>query len=197
MTDTPDYSDYKEDLGGNILAAITAKANEQAAQEAKVAQLEEDLSAAKERLREINERELPDLMDAGQQEDCKTSTGIRVRLLTKVRASIPKKNHAKALAWLRSHGHGDMIKVQVVAEFGKNDVDLAQSFEERLESTVSSIAAEMGRANDFTVNHKAKQEVHTSTLSSWAAKSLEDGDEIPMELLGVFRQRFTKIEVAE
>jgi hypothetical protein len=43
---------------------------------------------------------------------------------------------------------------------------------------------------------KQEQNVHWQTLDAFVRQQLENGDELPLELFGVFRQRFAKVKSA-
>ena len=42
---------------------------------------------------------------------------------------------------------------------------------------------------------EAKYAVHPQTLGAWVREMLEEGEDIPIDILGVFRQRTAKVQV--
>ena len=69
----------------------------------------------------------------------------------------------------------------MVIEFGKEDEPWARKFLRDCAQRVRPL------------NMKHKKDVHPSTLQAWVRKRLDDGDEIPMEKFGVYRQRMTQV----
>jgi len=183
-----DYSDFekKEDpvpAGANVLARIGGVARDQLHAEARVAQLTADLKEAKETVRHLSENIMPELLDeAGQSEDIVVE-GMRIKIATAIRGSIPAGNEAKAFGWLEEHGHGNLIKRQFTIDFGKDDDKWADKFERDMAQRKKAL------------NSKRKKTVHPQTLVSFIKGQLEEGTNIPMDTFGVHRQRFTKVTV--
>lgn len=184
-----DYSEYKDETGANIgdnlLAQITGLAQEQKREEVEVARLEAELQAAKERLRDISEHKLPELMDVAEMQDFTTKEGIHIKVAEKIRASIAKQDlarQARAFRWLEDNGQGNLIKRQFTIAFGKDEEKWANKFEGDLKR----------RKRDLNV--KRSKEVNSTTLAAFVKRQLEEGAKIPLETFGVMRQRFTKIE---
>jgi len=181
-----DYTAHRDvKPNDNILAQISATALKQKEAEALVEKLTEDLRLAKEALTRIAEFELPNLMDAAEQEEVKTKDGIKVKVSTKIRGSIPKGGEDAAFKWLEDNEHEDLIKRLITVEFGKEDEAWAKKFMTDL------------KKRKRVPKHNVKLSVHPATLASFVAEQLEAGEPIPMETLGVYRQRVAKIEVTE
>lgn len=179
----PDYSAYKQGPGDNVLTAIAGAALEQKRAEAEVARLEDELKAAQNKLRDIAERQLPELMDAAEMTTCETRDGIVVKIREKIRGSIPKGKEAPAFEWLGDHGHDKLIKRRVIIEFNREDAAWARKFE-----------ADM-RRRKRPLNAKIEETIHPSTLSSFVTEQLQAGVDIPLTTFGVFRQRGAVITV--
>lgn len=178
-----DYREFKDGPGDNILAQISAVAQEQLEAEAKVARIEEDLRKAQAELRDIAENRLPALMDAAEQAKLTTKDGIEVQVSEKIRASIPEANKEKAFAWLEENNHGRLIKREFKIEFGKDEEAWANKFERDLAR----------RKRQLRVARK--KAVNPMTLASFVKEQLSEGVAVPLDLLGAFRQRFTKVKV--
>jgi hypothetical protein len=88
------------------------------------------------------------------------------------RGSIPKEREVEAFRWLRDHGHGDLIKNVVSSTFGKGEDDMA--------SQALFLLEESGFSAD------QKQAVHPATLKAFVKEQVEKGENIPLDLLGVF-----------
>lgn len=161
------------------LSQLQDLAEQQAEAEAEVARIEAQLNAAREKLKDLAERKVPELMDQIGIEEFRTRTGLKIKIDETIRASIPKARTAEAYAWLIANNHEALIKRSVVVEFGKGESDKA--------SELASYLTKQGYAPD----NEAK--VHAQTLSAWVREKLKAGNEVPLDLFGVFRQRVSKI----
>lgn len=176
-----DYSAYAPaPTSGGELAQLSTLAEEQAAAEAEVARLEALLSAARDVARDYAERRVPELMDQIGMAEFKTASGLKIKVEETIRAGISVANAAAAFAWLREHNHAAMIKRAVALSFGKGEDEKADGLIKELE--------ERGLHPDD------KTSVHPSTLAAFVREKLRDGQEIPLDLLGVHRQRVSKIK---
>ncbi len=181
---TYDYSDFDDKtLGDNLLSVLSHAAQEQLDAEAEVERCEEALKTAKEKLKQISWYKLPKLMDEARQEKCVAAGGIEIAVKEDVRASIPAANEAKALTYLESVNQAGMIKRQFIIEFGREEESWAKKFERDL------------KQRKKPVNCKIKRSVPHQTLSAWVRKELEEGTALPLDLLGVFRQRISTVKV--
>ncbi len=182
----PSYADYMdtETVDGSVsLAQLQILAERQAVIQSRVEDLEKQLESEKKLLRDISEQEIPELMDTVGVTDFKTRSGLRISIDEKIRAAIPKKKLHEALRWLELNGHGSLIKRKVSVAFGKGE----ESEAERLKSTLID--------GEYVFDDNAN--VHPSTLSAFVREKLAEGEEIPLDLLGVFRQRSTKVELPQ
>lgn len=165
----------------DALARLQQMAERQADAEQLVLAKTEELKAAQDALAVIAERDLPALMEELGMEMFQTSSGLVIKIKETIRASIPKSCKGRALDWLREDGHGALIKRAISAEFGRDEDAAAEKLAEEL------------LARGYLVEDDAS--VHPSTLSAFVREALADGREIPMDLLGVFRQRKSVIEI--
>lgn len=182
LASNTDYLAYAHQgaSGEGELSQLSKLAEEQANAEATVARLEAELTKAREIARDFAERQVPELMDKIGIEEFKTSTGLKIKVAETIRASITQANASRAFAWLRENGNAALIKRTVSVTFGKGDDDRAEAFTKELE--------EKGLDADD------KTSVHPSTLAAFVREKLRDGQEIPLDILGVHRQRVSKID---
>lgn len=181
MTDNNAYLDYVQpETTGGELNKLQQLIDQQAKAEAVVADLEAQLSKARESVKDLAERQVPELMDQIGITEFKTTTGLNVGIDETIRASIPKAKAPLAFAWLKQHDHAAMIKRTVSLSFGKGEDDKANNFCESLDSQ--------------SLEYDDKAAVHPATLSAFVREKLENGEEIPLDLFGVFRQRVAKIK---
>jgi hypothetical protein len=175
--------DTEETLGDNAMTRLAGLAKDQVDAEALVAAMEERLKEAQDALNDIYMKRLPDLMDDLELTDFSTKNGLKIKLRQKIRGSIPKDNESEAFKWLEDHDNGNMIKRQFVIQFGLAEEGWARKF-----------MADC-RKRKKSLNMKVDRKVPAPTLQSWVSNQLEEGAKIPMELFGVWRQRFTKVEI--
>ena len=181
-TDTSAYLEFVQPQasGSGELSQLSLLAEQQAAAAAKVADLEAQLNAAREELKDIAERQVPELMDQIGVAEFRTASGLKIKIDETIRASIPKAKAPLAFAWLKANGHGGLIKRVVAVQFGKGEDEKAEELHKQLESA-------------YPVEDSAA--VHPSTLAAFVREKLRDGEELPLDLFGVHRQRVAKIEV--
>ncbi len=179
----PSYLDYAQaaPASDSQLVHLQKLAEEQAKAEAEIARLDVLITKAREQLRDISERMLPELMDEIGITEFKTSTGLTIEVEETIRASIPKAKAPQALGWLKAKGYASLIKRVVAVSFGKGEDAKAMELRQKL----------IGES--FEVTDVAG--VHASTLSAWVREKLKKGEEIPLELLGVHRIRASKISI--
>lgn len=173
-----------EEFLDNPADSFKSQVNEAAKrlQEAQTASLEAeaDAKAKKADLKQIQEVELPNLLETAGLKSCETLDGKKVNVSEYIRANIPDDKELDAYLWLEDNGHGDIIKDQIVVSYGKGNDDLASELEEFL----------MKQGVDYT----RKRAVHHSTLSSLIKELMEEGVPVPLDLFGAYRQRIAKIK---
>ncbi len=188
MSKTRDLMKAYEDaegpqLGDNILAQISAAADELQSMDEELSTLEAELKRKKEARRQLAEDTLPNLMEAAGQSQVKTRSGIIVTLDEKILANISEERKEPAFRWLIENGHEALIRNEFKVSFPKNTKEEADKFEEWLNSNLSRKANLAHNVN-----------VHSSTLSSWVSEELSAGRELPLDLLGVTRRKVCKIK---
>lgn len=157
---------------------IAELANKQLDLERRVSELEEMLKAEKERLRAVQEHDLPDALAEAGISEMKLADGSRVKAEPFVTAHISKAKADEAHSWLIDNGFGELIKREVVAKFGRGD--------DKFEKAKSALLAE-GVVPD------TKEAVHHSTLRAFAREQIEKGTDIPTDLFGLYSGFKTKI----
>lgn len=167
----------------NVMVRLQQLAEKQADAEQVLLKAQEATDAAKKALDQISERELPQAMEELGMEMFQTSSGLVIKIKETVRASIPKNSKSRALQWLREHGHAALIKRCVSIEFGRDEDEAAASLADELLS------------RGLIVEDDAS--VHAQTLAAFVREALAEGKDIPMDLLGVFRQRKSVIEIGK
>lgn len=177
-----DYGEYvgSDSQGQSELLELSRLADRQAAAESEVKRLMAQLSLAQDNLNDISTRLIPEAMERLGMTEFKTVTGIRIIVKENIVASITNEKKPEAFKWFREAGYGAMLKRVVSLEFGKGEDDQAEKAYEKL-------SEEYQLVDDKTT-------IHPSTLRAFVRDCLENGVEIPIELLGVHRYRVAVID---
>lgn len=153
-----DYS--VEDLPDDKLSAVSDAAFALHAAQAEVVAIELQLSAAKARVQQIEQSDLPQAMLAMGMEKFTLTNGDTVKIVDVVNASITEENQPLAFAWLRRTGNDSIIKRLVGAAFGKGDDKKAASLRKIIEE----------KYEDTEIVDKAT--IHSATLKSFVTERL-------------------------
>lgn len=180
-----DYSGFKTDetLDASKLASLSNLVDHQREEEMEVARFDGLLKDAKERLRDVAERQIPDLMDEIGVDTITTSQGLKVSVKTTLHASVPVVQRDAAWNWLDEHGHGGLIKRSVMVAFNRDQEAAADELVDGLRSKFPNV--------------KTERKVEPSTLSAFIREQLQEGEEVPLELFGALVKRRAKIEEAK
>lgn len=154
------------------LKTIAELAEKIQSQEQQIANTEEDLKKQKEELRNLQNEELPSLMQEIGFKKFELEDGSSVNIKEIYAGSISQANKEKAFNWLRQNKFDDIIKNTVTTAFGKGEDTAAKNF--------IDIAEQAG----YTPVQKT--EVHPQTLKAFIKERVEGGDEFPMELFGAY-----------
>lgn len=178
-----DYSEYKDDeaIGDNLMAVLIGLADQQEAAESEVERLTELLKEAKKNVLLYSETNIPKALD-GLEGKFKLTDGREINVKEDIRSHLSKENKPKGIIWLNNNGHSAIVKREFKIEFGKGDDKWADKFERDLAKRKKPL------------NVKRGMSVHAGTLKSFIRQALEDGEDIPQKLFGVYRQRVAKIK---
>ncbi len=161
-----------DNLSTSGLKTVSNLAAEVSNWERKVDELESALRAAKAKLLELTDRDLPDIMAEIGITDFTLSDGSKLEIKQTYGARIPVEHRDEAFAWLKEHGHDDIIKNVVSVPFGRGEDSNANDLME--------LVQENGYLPD------QKKEVHPGTLKAFVKAELEKGNAVPMDLFGVY-----------
>lgn len=178
---TYDYEGLTEDTVDNHEAfeRLNALVKEKAEADAQVSECERALKQAQDRQRAISERDLPELMDELGLTSFETKSGLKVNVAEKIRVSVPAAKRDAAYDWLEKHGHSALIKRQVSVAFNRDQNEDAQRLLDEIRPRFPDC--------------KSERTVHPSTMRSFVISSINEGDEIPLDLFGVYRQRIAEV----
>lgn len=148
--------------------------------ETEVTRIQAELKAAQKTVQQLQEHDIPTLMDSLEVEEFKTKSGLKITVGDKLSAKKLTAAHAAALQWLRDHDQGGLIKTLVGVPFTAGSESDADDLVEQLAG--EGIAAEKS------------MEVHHSSLAAAIKQMLADGVDVPMELLGGYQRRVASVE---
>jgi hypothetical protein len=144
------------------------------AQAARVAELEEQLSAAKADHLRTQVEDLPELLKEIGISMFKLDDGGTVEVKPDLTCGITEANKADAHAWLLKNKFGGLIKTQVVTEFERGDIARAKAFYQAVRKQLPD--------NGVAV----KDAVNPQTLKAFVREQLaKPGNKFPLELFSV------------
>lgn len=153
------------------LKLISKLALAQMDSEFRVNYLEDELSVAKEQLKNIQERLLPEAMAAVGMTEFKMNSGVKISIKNDVYASIRKDYLSQAVKWLDENGLGGIVKDQVSVDFGRGEL--------------RSVEFLMNFCKQYHLVANEKLNVHPSTLKATIKEQLAKGVEFPEEFFSI------------
>ena len=182
---TLDYSGYGQtEVSGGDLELLTGLAERQQELDEKIAAKEVELKDLQSAHREISWKQIPELLDSLNMESFKLKDGSSITVKEDLRLSIPKtpERRAEALGWLLSHGGEFLFKEAFQFQFDKGETEAAEKF------------AEFCATYEGRLNMARSETVETNSVKAFIKEKLEDGEEVPLALLGGHRQTIAKIK---
>lgn len=160
-----------EQLGKMAIQATTL--------EGEITSVEKILKAKKAALAKLLEADIPQLMQEFGLADIRTTDGARIQIDESWHASVTGPKKPFVIQWLLDHNHGDIVKSSVTVQFDKGQDEVAGSLMAGLVE------------NGFTPTRA--QDVHTGSLKSLVRELVDEGEDVPLEELGVYRRTVAKI----
>lgn len=162
------------------LKQISDLANRQVMLEQKVKELDDLLKQTKELHKQVSQVDIPEALAELGLSEFKLKDGTKLTVQQFYSASIPKDRVDEALAWLRVNDHGDLIKNTVAVDFGRGEDEVAKDLKDSLALKGLSYTDKTG--------------VHPQTLRAFVREQVESGQNLPLDLLGVFIGQKTVIK---
>lgn len=166
-----DYTDFREEPSDTAAARILRLAEELDQAQRALAECEEQLRSAQERVNDLAEHRIPEALDELGQRGFTAADGTVVKLEERVVASLPKDEdrRAAAIKWLEDNGYSSLVKRTFTITFGRDDEAWARQFERQMQR----------RKRPLDVVRK--QDVHHSTLAAHIRELLGEGVDVPLE----------------
>lgn len=177
-----DYAAFRDERpSDNLTAVLRTLADEYLVAEAEIARIEAELETAKTVMRDIAENRIPQATD-GMEGKFNLGDGRELQIKEEIRSSIAGEKREPAIKWLDDNGYGHIVKREIVFEFPRGDEERSKSFIE----AVQKLGMKLVMKSNFSVHH--------ATLNSWVKERLGEGDTLPNETFGIFRQRTAKVK---
>ena len=148
-----------------------------------ITKCEDNIKKLRNEERLLSENEIPNLMQQAGISSLKLIDGSSVSFKPEYYAKIPVSKTDEAFDWLSSNGHGDLIKNQVSLTFGKSEDNLANSLVEDLKSKGHNVSQ--------------KKKVEPMSLKAFVKDEIQKGNNLPMDLFGVYVSNKTTIKTKE
>ena len=145
--------------------------------------IEENLKSKNDEIRVLSEQEIPNLMQEAGVSEFKLADGSSVSIKPFYAAKIPVSKTDEAFQWLTGNGYWDLIKNTVSLNFGKSEDNLANSLVEDLKSKGHNVSQ--------------KKKVEPQTLKAFVKEAIQNGQNVPMDLFGVYISNKTTIKTKE
>jgi hypothetical protein len=171
----------------DMIEKIKALALRARTREKAVAMLSNSLAEAKRQLDHVLTVELPELMDQAGIPSVTITDGnnvytvnVKTSYNANIAASWDQERRKAAFDWLDNHGHGSLIKTEVVTSFPRDDRDQVAEF--------------IGYLDEAGHSYMKKEGVHAGTLSSWLKEMITSGRTPPLDVIGGYVERVAKIK---
>lgn len=154
------------------LGSLTMLVSHQLKLEDEIAELQERITDLNKKLIKVAQEDIPAEMTSLGLTSLELEDGSKLSLKDFYSAHISKDNQRAAFKWLREHDRDSLIKSEVSSSFGKGH-DTEKS---KLEALLRK----------HKISFTAKESVHAQTLKSFVKEAIEAGEDLPMDLFGVF-----------
>lgn len=165
--------DQTEDQEASLdnLGQLSKLAERQMECQAEVAELENKLAMAKEKLKGVQEIDIPNLMMEMGIKSFKLNNGASLSIKSDIFASIRSDHLDEGLQFFEDLGCGGIIKDDVTVKFGKGDSDKAAQ------------VMNFCRTNGY--NATEKKHIHPQTLKAEIKQQMERGVDFPDEIFSI------------
>ena len=164
-------------------ADIAEHCNKLLETQGQISKCDDNLKKLKEQERILSEQTIPEAMQAAGISMLKLKDGSAVEVFPFYAAKIPASKQDEAFTWLRNNGYGDIIKNNVTLTFGKAEDNVAKSLFMDLRNKGHNVVQ--------------KEKVESMTLKAFVKEQVKNGQEIPMDLFGVYVANKTKLTKKE
>ena len=180
--DYGDVMDEKSDVpNDNALAALSSLAEQLEQAELAEAEAEAAYNKAKDKTRDLAERQVPELMEAVGMKKFTTASGLNIDVTEKIRVSVPKANKDAAMDFFDENGMSGLVKRKIAIEFEKEEERWANKFLADCRKRKQQLRMNIGR------------DVAPATVTKQISDLLNAGKTVPEDVFSIFRQRIAKV----
>ena len=166
-----------------VSSDIATSCNKLLETQKEIDKLEDKLKTFKTTETTLSEQTIPNLMQQAGVSLIKLKDGSSVEIKPFYAARIPSSKIEEAFEWLRTNGHGDLIKNNVMLTFGRKQ-----------DNEAKSLVAELREKGH---NVKQAEKVEPMTLKAFVKEQIQGGKNVPADLFGVYVASKTKITTKE
>ena len=171
--------DAKINISNNNLDEVSQLCQELSNLENDIKSYEETVKDLKKKADKLSMEVIPEKMTELGLKSVELNDGSKLKIAEFIQARISDENKEAAFSWLRENGHGDLIKHNLSASFGRGEDDKAQNFKKR--------------AEDIGLDLMEKEWVEPMTLKAFAKEQIAKGSGIPMDTFAIYIGNKTKI----
>ena len=140
--------------------------------ETEVAQIQDRLKEANDKLRSISEEALPNAMIAAGVSEFKLTNGMKVTYKEDLKTSVPRNNKAAVIGHMREWGYDGAVKTEFVANLGKGNNQATDAF--------------VGLAEKMNVDATVAEDIATATVKKALKERMREGKQDDLSLFGAF-----------
>ena len=181
MQGAADAEEFGE-VSSQALQNVSKLANDWFEKQRQLEDLQLKAAELKNQIQELEQNAIPELMGELGMKKFELADGSQITTKDEVYISIKAEQRNAAYEWLGENGHGSIVKHEIGCQFGKGE----DSEAEKLKDVLTNAGYKFSD----------KQNVHPSTLKSWARQELENGRVPPEELFSLFEVTVAKIKPA-
>lgn len=176
-----EYAAFRDDRN-NFQQVLLSLVNELDEANAEVERIKERLKTAENVVKDLVENRIPTATE-GMEGKFDLPDGRTLTVKEEIRASIAGEKRIPAIRWLDEHGYGHIVKRQVVFEFPRGQTEEYTKFVEAVNQL------QLGN-----LVMKENNTVHPMTLVSWVKDAMGEGENLPVDIFGIYRQRTAKVK---
>ena len=170
-------------IGQHDVKSISEKCQQLKDLQQQLKKKNEELDHIKFKVRDMEERIIPEMMQEAVVSLLKLSDGSQVEVKPFYAAKIPESRVDEAFGWLRDNGFEDLIKNTVTASFNRGQDN--------------QVAELIKVCEEYNFTYNQKQKVEPMTLKAFVREQVEGGKKLPFDLFGVYIANKTKITTKE
>jgi len=168
-------------LDGGSLEKLQGLCSEYRTLEKEIEEVGRALSQRKEQLEKISREYIPSLLTSVGLSEIRLSSGEKVKVEDKIKASITNKNIEFAYVSMIKEEGGDDLAKEVIDSLFKDQILLDEVSEELIDFLLEE-----------EIPYESKKSIHPQTLKKYCSERLNSGKNIP-DGISVYQYQETKI----